>query len=109
MWKQQLFINGVGAACAGSGQARVTAQLKVRLGTGVTSVNVCFVFCHDSHLHVVCSDGQSCSCYSPSVFSFFSVPIMHISISSHCVSKYVFAFVICTLLQVLCSSHRCSF
>ena len=35
--KPQLFINGVGAAGAGSGQARVTTQLKVRLGTGVAS------------------------------------------------------------------------
>ena len=33
--KPQLFINGARAACAGSGQARVTTQLKVRLGTGV--------------------------------------------------------------------------
>ena len=33
--KQQLFINGAGAAGAEPGQARVTAQLKVRLGTSV--------------------------------------------------------------------------
>ena len=33
--KRQLFINGARAAGAGSGQARVTTQLKVRLGAGV--------------------------------------------------------------------------
>ena len=33
--KPQLFINGARAAGAGSGQARVTTQLKVRLGTAV--------------------------------------------------------------------------
>ena len=33
--KQQLFMKGARAAGAGSGQARVTTQLKVRLGTGV--------------------------------------------------------------------------
>ena len=33
--KRQLFINGARASGAGSGQARVTTQLKVQLGTGV--------------------------------------------------------------------------
>ena len=37
--KRQLFINGARAAGAGSGQARVTAQLKVRIGTGVRDGN----------------------------------------------------------------------
>ena len=37
VWKRQLFINGARAAGAGSGQATVTTQLKVQLGTGVTA------------------------------------------------------------------------
>ena len=36
--KRQLFINGARAAGAGSGQARVTTQLKVQLGTGVMNI-----------------------------------------------------------------------
>ena len=58
--KQQLFINGAWAAGAGSGQARVTAQLKVRLGTGVH--NVClFVGCLTSQQHASVSQGWICS------------------------------------------------
>ena len=36
--KRQLFINGARAAGTGSGQARVTTQLKVQLGTGVRNM-----------------------------------------------------------------------
>ena len=38
VWKRQLFINGARAPGAGSGQARVTTLLKVRLGTGVMEI-----------------------------------------------------------------------
>ena len=42
--KRQLFINGARAAGAGSGQIRVTNQLKVRLGTGVCKILKTYVW-----------------------------------------------------------------